>query len=108
MRLCRVTGTVVATRKHTRLRRAKMLLVKQVDLSGNVLDDVPEEVALDPKFDAGVGDLVLTAKQGTVVAQLMDADLEPGETGTPANVIIIAVVDDLEVLDPDTLNQRPG
>ena len=94
MRLCKVTGTVVSTRKHERLRLSKLLLVRPIDLDGSLLPDAAEEVALDPRFDAGVGDMVLTAKQGTVVAQLMDADLPEGETGTPANVIIIAVVDD--------------
>ena len=97
MHLCKVTGSVVATRKHERLRRAKLLLVRRVGLDGEVRPDAAEEVALDPKFDAGVGDLVMTAKQGTVVQQLMDADLSSGEQRTPANVIIVAVVDDLEV-----------
>ncbi len=94
MQLCKVTGTVVSTRKHERLRLAKLLLVQRINLDGSVVHNAAEEVALDPKFDAGVGDVVLTAKQGTVVAQLMDADLPEGETGTPANVIIVAVVDD--------------
>ena len=97
MRLCKVTGTVVSTRKHERLRLAKLLLVRPIDLNGSVLPNAAEEIALDPRFDAGVGDVVLTGKQGTVVAQLMDADLPDGETGTPANVIIIAVVDGIDV-----------
>lgn len=96
MNLCRVTGAVVATRKHERLRAAKLLLVRRVGLDGAVLEAAPEEVALDPRFGAGVGDLVLTAKQGTVVQQLMDAGLPPDAPRTPANVIVIAVVDDLE------------
>ena len=99
MRLSKVTGTVVSTRKHERLRLAKLLLVRPIDLDGSLLPNFPEEVALDPKFDAGVGDIVLTAKQGTVVAQLMDADLPDGETGTPANVIIVAVVEGMEVAE---------
>jgi microcompartment protein CcmK/EutM len=97
MHLCRVVGTVVATRKHERLRRAKLLLVRRVGLDGAPLPDAAEEVALDPRFDAGVGDLVLTAKQGTVVQQLLDADLPPDAPHTPANVIVVAVVDDLSV-----------
>lgn len=99
MRLCRVTGTVTSTRKNERLRLARLLLVQQTDLDGNPLAAVVEEVALDPKCDAGVGDLVLTAKQGTVVAQLMDEDVPNGEAGTPANVIIIAVVEGVEVAE---------
>ncbi len=99
MRLCKVTGTVVSTRKHERLRLAKLLLVQPIDLEGSILTNLAEEVALDPKFDAGVGDIVLTAKQGTVVAQLMDMDLPEGESGTPANVVIIAVVEGMEVAE---------
>jgi len=97
MNLCRVTGTVVATRKSERLREAKLLLVRRVGLDGAPLGGAAEEVALDPHFDAGVGDLVLTAKQGAVVQQLMDADLPPDAPRTPANVIVLAVVDDLDV-----------
>ena len=99
MRLCKVTGTVVSTRKHDHLRLAKLLLVQPMDLEGSILTNSAEEVALDPKFDAGVGDIVLTAKQGTVVAQLMDMNLPEGESGTPANVIIIAVVEGMEVTE---------
>lgn len=78
-----------------------MLLVKATNEKGHILPAAVEEIALDPKFDAGVGDLVLTAKQGTVVKQMMDADVGPNETGTPANVIIIAIVEDLEVVDEE-------
>jgi microcompartment protein CcmK/EutM len=97
MHLCRVVGTVVATRKHERLRLAKLLLVRRVGVDGAPLLGAAEEVALDPRFDAGVGDLVLTAKQGAVVQQLLDAGLPPGAERTPANVIVVAVVDGLEV-----------
>jgi microcompartment protein CcmK/EutM len=96
MHLCKVVGTVTSTRKHPRLRRATLLLVQRVGLDGALLPNFVEEVALDPRFDAGVGDFVLTAKQGTVVQQLLDADLPPEAPRTPANVIIIAVVDDWE------------
>lgn len=100
MHLCKVTGTVTATRKHARLRGGKLLLVRRAGLDGEPLPEAAEEIALDPRFDAGVGDLVLTAKQGTVVQQLMDADLPPDAQRTPANVIIVAVVDDLSLAGP--------
>ena len=95
MHLCRVTGTVVATQKHARLRLAELLLVRRIGLDGVPLPEAVEDVALDPKFDAGVGGLVLTAKQGTVVQQHLDAALPPDTERTPANVVV-AVVDDLE------------
>lgn len=91
MTLCQVTGTVVSTQKSARFRSSKLLVVHPVDSAGERIG-TKDLLALDPKFDAGVGDFVLVAKEGAVVAQLMgDADL-PG--GTPANVIITAVVDD--------------
>ncbi len=92
MLLCRVTGTVVATRKSERFRQAKLLVVHPLALSGE-----PRGrgglLALDPRFDAGLGDVVLVAKEGAVVAQLMG--VEGG--APPANVIVVGVVDDWAV-----------
>ena len=97
MHLCKVTGTVVATRKHERLRVSKLLVVRRIDPNGTFTPGMAEEIALDPGCDAGIGDTVLTAKQGTEVQQLLDADLPPDAQRTPANVVIIAVVDGVEV-----------
>lgn len=96
MNLCRVTGTVVSTRKSERFRPAKLLVVQPIDLDGGVVGR-KDLLALDPGFDAGVGDVVLIAKEGAVVAQLMDGADEDASGGTPANVIIVAVVDDWQV-----------
>lgn len=94
MFLCRVTGTVVSTHKSAHFRSAKLLIVQRVDAHGDLVG-ADDQLALDPRFDAGVGDVVLVAKEGAVVAQLMgDSDL-PG--GVPANVIILGVVDDWTV-----------
>ncbi len=93
MFLCKVTGTVVSTRKSERFRPAKLLIVHRVDTEGDLVG-ARDMLALDPKFDAGVGDYVLVAKEGAVVAQLMDGGDEEAPDGTPANVIIIGVVDD--------------
>jgi microcompartment protein CcmK/EutM len=93
MNLCKVTGTVVATRKSERFRQAKLLVVHPIDLDGNPVGS-KDLLALDPGFDAGTGDVVMVAKEGAVVAQLMDNADEDAPAGTPANVIIIAVVDD--------------
>lgn len=96
MILCRVTGTVVSTMKNDRLRSHRLLLVRAVDLDGQIRDR-PEEVALDPGLDAGVGDTVLIAKEGAVVADLFDGALPEGSLATPANVVIVAVVDEWRV-----------
>lgn len=104
MILCQVTGTVVSTQKSERFRTSKLLVVHPTDDAGRRVG-TKDLLALDPKFDAGVGDYVLVAKEGAVVAQLMDGG-DPGSApgagedapgGTPANVIIIAVVDDWAV-----------
>lgn len=87
MYLCKVTGTVVATRKQESFRPAKLLVVQRVDERGALIG-TKDMLALDPRYGAGVGDYVLVAREGAVVAQLMDAD------DISANVIIIGVVDD--------------
>lgn len=94
MRLCRVTGSVVATRKSDRLRPTKLLLVRPLDLDGALDMASSEEVALDPGLSAGLGDAVLVAKEGAVVAQLFDEGHPDGTAPTPANVVIVAVVDE--------------
>lgn len=95
MQLCRVTGNVVSTNKNQRLRRGKLLIVHPVDTDGNIVG-ARDQLALDPGLDAGVGDVVMVAKEGAVVAQLLDAGNEDAPGGTPANVIIVAIVDDWE------------
>ncbi len=88
MYLCKVTGTVVATRKQESLRPAKLLVVHQVDEHGEVLAEAKEMLALDPKYGAGIGDYVLVVREGKAVAQLM------GSETFSANVVIVGVVDD--------------
>ncbi len=88
MYLCKVTGTVVATRKQESLRPAKMLVVHRVDEHGEVLAEAKEMLALDPKYGAGIGDYVLVVREGKAVAQLM------GSEAISANVVIVGVVDD--------------
>ncbi len=85
MHLCKVTGTIVATRKDERFRPSKLLIVHPVDTEG-ALQGHRDMLALDPGYGAGVGDFVLIAREGAVVEQLM------GDV-TPANVIILGVVD---------------
>ena len=94
-----ITDSIVATKKDHRLRARRLLIVQPVSLDGNALTQTPD-VALDPGLDAGPGDYVLVAKEGAVVADLLDGDLAPGERGTPANVVIVAVIDDWSPRSP--------
>jgi ethanolamine utilization protein EutN len=86
MMLCKVTGTVVATRKREEFRRAKLLVVHPVDTEGAEAGN-RDMLALDPQYGAGIGDYVLVAREGAVVEQLLDGP-------TPANVVVLGVVDD--------------
>lgn len=97
MYLARVSGTVVSTQKNDRLTGHRLLLVRRLGLNGTEADRA-EDVALDPGLDAGLGDVVLVAKEGAVVAGLLDT--EAGVRPTPANVVIVAIVDDWTVSEP--------
>ncbi|MAQ91990.1 MAG: ethanolamine utilization protein EutN [Rhodothermaceae bacterium] len=97
MYLARVTGAVVASQKLSPLAGQRLLVVRRLDLDGS-LRDATEDIALDPGLSAGVGDAVLIAKEGAVVATLLDGD-RVGSLPTPANVIIVAVVDEWSLAD---------
>lgn len=90
MYLCKVTGTTVATRKNASFRTAKLLVVQRLSATGEPVDHV-DMLALDPGFGAGEDDVVLVARQGQVVHQIM------GDASVPANVIVVGVVDDWEI-----------
>ncbi|GAB5520522.1 MAG: EutN/CcmL family microcompartment protein [Rhodothermales bacterium] len=90
MIFCKVTGTIVATRKHEALRKGRLLIVRPVALDGSATD-ARDLLAIDPHLGAGEGDTVLVAKEGAVVAQLL------GSAQVPANAIIVGIVDDWAV-----------
>ncbi len=103
MYLARVTGAVVATQKLAPLTGRRLLVVSRVGLDGEPLG-ATEDVALDPGLDAGPGDVVLVAKEGAVVASLLDV---PGAPPTPANVVVTAVVDGWSSGPVDKSASRP-
>ncbi|MDA0379352.1 MAG: EutN/CcmL family microcompartment protein [Bacteroidetes bacterium] len=87
MQLCRVTGTIVSSRKAPSFRDGKLLIVHPIDTLGDLEGDM-DMLAIDPGYGAGVDDVVIVAKEGAVVRQLMRME------DVPANVIILGVVDD--------------
>jgi microcompartment protein CcmK/EutM len=91
MQLCKVKGNIVATQKNSFLIGHKLLLVHQIDIEGNLIGD-EDMISLD-LIDAGIGDIVLVAKEGDAVQQIL------GHKNAPVNTIIIAVVDDIEVVE---------
>ncbi len=89
MFLCKVTGTVTSSHKDERFERSKLLVIQPVDKNG-VVNDEPDMLALDHSLDAGRGDYVLAAKEGGAVKHVYGKEL-------PANIIILAVVDNWSV-----------
>ena len=89
MQLCKVTGTVTAPHKDERFIASKLLVVQPVDGDGNLTSE-PDLLALDNGLDAGIGDYVLAVKEGAAVKQIYDREM-------PANVVIVAVVDNWSI-----------
>ena len=87
MQLCKVVGTVVATRKEQSLEGLKLMLVRQVDTDGR---ETGGFVIAADAVGAGPGELVLvaagsSARQTTVT------------TNRPVDAVIMAIVDTWEV-----------
>ncbi len=89
MFLAKVSGNIVSTQKNEFLKSQKLLLVKKIDLNGEYLDK-KDEIALD-LIDAGIGDTVLVVREGAAVQQIL------GHKNAPVNVMIVAVVDDIDI-----------
>lgn len=89
MFLCKVTGTVTSTHKDPRFKGSKLLVVQPVDKNGELKDE-PDMLGLDPNLDAGIGDYVLVAKEGAAVEQIYNE-------AVPANVVLLAVVDNWSI-----------
>lgn len=94
MRVGKVVGTVVATRKDETLVGSKLLVVKLLppgELRGR--DSHPEEelvVAVD-SVGAGVGETVLVVL-GSVASRIMS------DSCAPVDAAVIGIVDQLELL----------
>lgn len=87
MQLCKVVGTVVATRKEQSLDGLKLMLVRQVDTDGR---ETGGFVIAADAVGAGPGELVLvaagsSARQTTVT------------NNRPIDAVIMAIVDTWEI-----------
>ena len=87
MLIGKVVGTVVSTRKEEELSGSKLLLVRGMDLEGNV--NGPVVVAVDA-VGAGVGEVVLYASGSSARNTKATKD-------RPVDATIMAIVDQLEV-----------
>ncbi|MEK7865235.1 MAG: EutN/CcmL family microcompartment protein [Planctomycetota bacterium] len=87
MILGRVTGTVVATKKHPRLEGNRLLIVQPVDLEKRPTGS--SFLALDV-VDAGEGDLVIVNREGG------GARIVLGDQKVPIQAIIVGIVDGVD------------
>jgi ethanolamine utilization protein EutN len=90
MKLARVIGSVVATRKHPCFQGHKLLLVQPVDENG---DDCGETFLSCDTVQAGPGDLVLVQQEGNTARELL------GTRQDPFHSVIVGIVDAVAV-DP--------
>ena len=88
MILGRVTGVVVATRKHYKLEGRKLLLVQPLDLEGE-----PRGVAVlaVDGVDAGEGDRVLVVHEGKSASMVSE------RAESPLDAAVVAVVDAVDL-----------
>jgi len=87
MTLCKVVGTVVATRKDEKLTGSKLLVVQEIDLDCNLKDRF--YIAVD-SVGAGTGEVVLIATGSSARYTAITRD-------KPVDAAIIAIVDIIEV-----------
>jgi ethanolamine utilization protein EutN len=87
MKICRVIGTIVASRHHPAYEGHKIMLVRPELPNGEPLASA--FVAVD-RVQAGPGDRVLVLSEGTGVRQLL------GEDAGPIRSIIVGIVDDVD------------
>ena len=91
MKLGRIVGTVVATRKDERLEGLRLLMVRDAALSseGRLVEKEGFVVAVD-SVGAGVGELVLYAS-GSSARQTQATDKRP------VDAVIMAIVDAVDI-----------
>ena len=88
MKLAKITGTVVATRKDDSLVGYKLMVVRRVDKEGSFIDQ--EEVAVD-YVGAGIGDVVLVG-QGSSVR------VDERTRNAVIDMAIIGIVDNVDAI----------
>jgi microcompartment protein CcmK/EutM len=87
MQLCKVVGTVVATRKEPSLDGLKLLLVRQVDTDGR---DTGSFVVAADAVGAGPGEYVLIAAGSS-------ARQTTATNNRPVDAVVMAIVDTWEL-----------
>ena len=89
MILAKVIGNVVSTQKNKNLEGHKLLLVREINFEGEFINK-NDALAID-LIDSGIGDTVLVVREGDAIKQIL------GDSKTPFNTMIIAIVDDIDI-----------
>jgi microcompartment protein CcmK/EutM len=90
MKLCRVIGNVVATKKVPCYTGHKLLMVQPVNEKGHAVSD--SFLSMDTQ-GAGPGDIVLVQQEGNSARQLL------GTKDDPFHSVIVGIVDNVGVVD---------
>lgn len=91
MILCRVTGDVVSTVKSPKLHGHRLLICQPVELDART-PRAPSFLAIDALHQAGTSDLVLCIREGSGARLIFD------DEQIPVEAVVVAIVDDLEVV----------
>lgn len=86
MILGRVVGTVVSTIKHEVYNGTKVLVVQPIDATGKAVGN--SFLSVD-SVQAGVGDVVLAAREGNTARQILGTEKDPFHS------VILAIVDQI-------------
>ena len=84
MRLARIVGSVVATRKQASLTGARLLLAQPLGADGGPAGDI--HLAIDA-VGAGPGEIVLLVLEGRAAGAAL------GRSGAPVDAAIVGIVD---------------
>ena len=88
MRIARVVGTVVATKKNRKFDGTKLLLVEPLTLEGEPAGGTL--LAVD-RLGAGVGEKVLVVLEGKAAGHAL------GRTAAPVDAAIVGIIDTVDV-----------
>ena len=89
MILCRVIGNAVASVKHPCFEGKSILVLQPVEVDGHTPKG-GEFLSVD-SVQAGVGDLVLAAREGNAARQVLGTDKDPHHS------VILGIVDQIEL-----------
>ncbi|MFH1138246.1 MAG: EutN/CcmL family microcompartment protein [Pseudomonadota bacterium] len=89
MRIARVIGTIVATRKHDRLVGSKIQMLQPLDFHGE--NPIGEPFVAVDAVGAGVGERVIVV-QGSGARQALD------DRQSPVDATIIGIIDQIDIV----------